>query len=83
MSIRPFKDHIVVEKIDTTNKTPGGIELPEENAFAQVVFKVVAVNTADVKIGDSLIINGELIAVFDEGKTYYIITEEAIIGIIK
>jgi chaperonin GroES len=94
MKVRPLHDKVLIEILDTEEKTKGGIIIPDTAKEKPQEGKVVAVGTGriledgtkkplDVKKGDKVLFNKYgAIEISIEGEDYIILREEDILAII-
>ncbi|OGE23033.1 MAG: co-chaperone GroES [Candidatus Dadabacteria bacterium RIFCSPHIGHO2_12_FULL_53_21] len=94
MKVRPLHDKVLIEILDTEEKTKGGIIIPDTAKEKPQEGKVVAVGTGriledgtkkplDVKKGDKVLFNKYgAIDISIEGEDYLILREEDILAII-
>ncbi|MGH7892198.1 MAG: co-chaperone GroES [Thermodesulfobacteriota bacterium] len=94
MKVRPLHDKVLIEILDTEEKTKGGIIIPDTAKEKPQEGKVVAVGTGriledgtkkplDVKKGDKVLFNKYgAIEISIEGEDYLILREEDILAII-
>ena len=94
MKFRPFHDRVLVESLDSEEKTSGGIIIPDTAKEKPQEGKVVAVGPGsktedgkitpmDVKVGDHVLFgkwSGTEVKV--DGKEYSIMKESDIMGVI-
>ena len=94
MKLKPLNDHVVIEPLESEDKTPGGIVLPDTAKEKSTKGKVLAVGTGRVlpngrtvalavKEGDKVIYSkysGSEVKV--DGKELKIVTESEILAII-
>ena len=94
MKFRPLHDRVLVESLDSEEKTPGGIIIPDTAKEKPQEGKVVAVGPGsktedgkstpmDVKVGDHVLFgkwSGTEVKV--DGKEYSIMKESDIMGVI-
>lgn len=95
MNLRPLEDHVVIKPLESEDKTPGGIVLPDTAREKSTKGEVVAVGKGkvlpsgklvepSVKPGDKVIYGkyaGSDVKV--EGVEYKIITESEILAILQ
>jgi len=95
MKVRPLHDKVLIQLVDTEEKTKGGIIIPETAKEKPQEGKVVAVGTGiilpdgtikplDVKKGDRILFRkygGIDISV--DGKDYLIIMEDEILAVVS
>jgi chaperonin GroES len=94
MKVRPLHDKVLIEILDTVEKTRGGIIIPDTAKEKPQEGKVVAVGTGriledgtkkplDVKKGDKVLFNKYgAIEISIEGEDYLILREEDILAIV-
>jgi chaperonin GroES len=94
MKVRPLHDKVLIEILDTEEKTKGGIIIPDTAKEKPQEGKVVAVGTGriledgtkkplDVKKGDKVLFNKYgAIEISIEGEDYLILREEDILAIV-
>ncbi len=94
MKVRPLHDKVLVERLDTEEKTKGGIIIPDTAKEKPQEGKVVAVGTGrvledgtkkplDVKKGDKVLFNKYgAIDISIDGEDYLILREEDILAIV-
>jgi chaperonin GroES len=94
MKVRPLHDKVLIEVLDTEEKTKGGIIIPDTAKEKPQEGKVVAVGTGriledgtkkplDVKKGDKVLFNKYgAIEISIEGEDYLILREEDILAIV-
>jgi chaperonin GroES len=94
MKVRPLHDKVLIEILDTEEKTKGGIIIPDTAKEKPQEGKVVAVGTGriledgtkkplDVKKGDKVLFNKYgAIEISIEGEDYLILKEEDILAIV-
>jgi len=94
MKVRPLHDKVLIEILDTEEKTKGGIIIPDTAKEKPQEGKVVAVGTGriledgtkkplDVKKGDKVLFNKYgAIDISIEGEDYLILREEDILAIV-
>ncbi len=94
MNIRPLQDRVIVERIDATEKSAGGLYIPDTAKEKPQEGKVTAVGKGkrkddgtvipmDVKKGDRILFAkyaGSDVTV--NGKEYFIMREEDILGVL-
>jgi chaperonin GroES len=94
MTFRPLHDRVVVRRIDSEEKTAGGIIIPDTAKEKPQEAKVIAVGTGkvtddgkkiplDVKAGDRILFgkySGSEVKIDDE--EYLILKEEDVLGIL-
>ena len=94
MNIRPLQDRVIVERIDATEKSAGGLFIPDTAKEKPQEGKVTAVGNGrrkddgtlipmDVKAGDRILFAkfaGNDVTV--NGKEYFIMRQEDILGIL-
>jgi chaperonin GroES len=95
MNLRPLHDRILVERIESEEKTSGGIILPDSAKEKPQQGKVIAVGAGkkaddgkllpmDVKVGDRILFgkySGSEIKI--EGIEYLIMREDDVLGILE
>ncbi|MBI5249813.1 MAG: co-chaperone GroES [Desulfomonile tiedjei] len=95
MKLRPLHDRILVERIESEEKTSGGIILPDSAKEKPQQGKVMAVGAGkkdengklipmDVKVGDKILFgkySGSEIKI--EGTEYLIMREDDVLGILE
>ncbi len=95
MKFRPLHDRILVERVESEEKTAGGIILPDSAKEKPQQGKVIAVGPGkkaedgkllpmDVKVGDTILFgkySGSEIKI--EGNEYLIMREEDVLGIVE
>lgn len=95
MKLRPLHDRILVERIESEEKTAGGIILPDTAKEKPQQGKVVAVGAGkkaedgklipmDVKVGDKILFgkySGSEIKI--DGNEYLIMREDDVLGILE
>ncbi len=93
MKIRPLQDRLVVKRLESENKTKGGIIIPDTAKEKPIEGKVVAVGNGkvlkngkvlplDVKVGDTVLFgkySGTEIKI--EGEEHVLIREDDILAI--
>ena len=94
MKVRPLHDKVLIEILDTEEKTKGGIIIPDTAKEKPQEGKVVAVGTGriledgtkrplEIKKGDKVLFNKYgAIEISIEGEDYLILREEDILAII-
>jgi chaperonin GroES len=94
MKVRPLHDKVLIEILDTEEKTKGGIIIPDTAKEKPQEGKVVAVGTGriledgtkrplEIKKGDKVLFNKYgAIDISIEGEDYLILREEDILAII-
>ncbi len=94
MNIRPLQDRVIVERVDATEKSAGGLFIPDTAKEKPQEGKVTAVGKGkrkedgtvipmDVKTGDRILFAkfaGSDVTV--NGKEYFIMREEDILGVL-
>jgi chaperonin GroES len=94
MNIRPLQDRVIVERIDATEKSAGGLFIPDTAKEKPQEGKVTAVGKGkrkddgtlipmDVKAGDRILFAkfaGNDVTV--NGKEYFILRQEDILGVL-
>jgi chaperonin GroES len=92
--IKPLKSMVLVEKFKPETSSRGGIVLPERAQPEQDCGKVKAVGEGhrledgsrapmDVKVGDVVIVSpSQATEVESDGKEYWMVPEESILGIV-
>jgi len=95
MKVRPLYDRILIKRVDTEEKTKGGIIIPDTAKEKPQEGKVVAlgkgkllddgsIKALDVKVGDKVLFSkygGSDINI--DGEDYLILREEEILAIIE
>jgi len=95
MKFRPLHDRILVERVESEEKTAGGIILPDSAKEKPQQGKVIAVGPGkkaedgkllpmDVKVGDTILFgkySGSEIKI--DGNEYLIMREEDVLGIVE
>ncbi len=95
MKIRPLGDRILVKRLDSEEKTAGGLYIPDTAKEKPVQAKVIAVGTGrrledgsvrplDVKAGDTVLFSkwgGTEVKI--DGEEHLIMREEDILGVIE
>jgi chaperonin GroES len=95
MKFRPLHDRILVERIESEEKTPGGIILPDTAKEKPQQGKIIAVGTGkrtedgkvlsmELKPGDTILFgkySGTEIKI--EGDEYLIMKEDDVLGIVE
>lgn len=95
MKFRPLHDRILVERVESEEKTAGGIILPDTAKEKPQQGKVIAVGPGkktedgklvpmDVKVGDAILFgkySGSEIKI--EGNEYLIMREDDVLGIVE
>ena len=95
MNLRPLHDRILVERIESEEKTSGGIILPDSAKEKPQQGKVIAVGAGkkaddgkllpmDVKVGDRILFgkySGSEIKI--EGIEYLIMREDDVLGVLE
>ena len=95
MKFKPLHDRVVVERVDSEEKTAGGIIIPDTAQEKPMQGKVIAVGSGardesgkivklDVKKGDKVLFgkwSGNEVKI--DGKEYLIMKESDIMGIIE
>ena len=95
MKIRPLQDRIIVKRVESEDKTKGGIIIPDSAKEKPMEGKVIAVGngkvldngqktTLDVKAGDKVLFSkyaGTEIKI--DGEEHLIMREDDILGIIE
>lgn len=94
MNVRPLQDRILVRRVEESEKTKGGIIIPDAAKERPLIGNVVAVGTGkrddgkviplDVKQGDRVLFgkySGTEIKV--EGVEHVILREEEILGVVE
>jgi chaperonin GroES len=94
MKVRPLHDKVLVERLDTEEKTKGGIIIPDTAKEKPQEGKVVAVGTGriledgtkkplEIKKGDKVLFNKYgAIDISIDGEDYLILREEDILAIV-
>lgn len=94
MKVRPLHDKVLVERLDTEEKTKGGIIIPDTAKEKPQEGKVVAVGAGriledgtkkplDIKKGDKVLFNKYgAIDISIDGEDYLILREEDILAIV-
>ena len=94
MKVRPLHDKVLIERLDTEEKTKGGIIIPDTAKEKPQEGKVVAVGTGriledgtkkplDIKKGDKVLFNKYgAIDISIGGSDYLILREEDVLAII-
>jgi len=94
MKVRPLHDKVLIEILDTEEKTKGGIIIPDTAKEKPQEGKVVAVGTGriledgtkrplEIKKGDKVLFNKYgAIDISIEGEDYLILREEDILAIV-
>jgi len=94
MNIRPLQDRVIVERLDATEKSAGGLFIPDTAKEKPQEGKITAVGNGkrkddgtlipmDVKKGDRILFAkyaGNDVTV--NGKEYFIMREEDILGVL-
>eukprot|EP01133_Synstelium_polycarpum_P007498 gene7498-8774_t len=90
----PFLDRVLVEKLSAPSTTAGGILLPQQKTstnFARIVSVGTGPLKSDGQFAGSLVKEGDMVVVSPmakamqvpvQDKTYYLITESEILGIV-
>jgi chaperonin GroES len=82
MSLKPLNDRVIVERIDTVTRTPGGLLIPETAQEKPVLGNVVATSNSSVNINDIVLFGRHAgIEVKDDGKTLLILKVEELLAI--
>ena len=94
MKIRPLQDRILVKRLDSEEKTSGGIIIPDNAKEKPMEGKVVAVGNGktvdgqllkpDVKAGDTIIFGkyaGSEVKI--EGVEHLILREDDVLGVLE
>ncbi len=95
MSLRPLQDRILVERMEETEKTKGGIIIPDTAKEKPAEGKVVATGNGrvgedgtlipmDLKVGDSILFSkygGTEVKI--EGIDYLIMRQDDVLGVIE
>jgi chaperonin GroES len=95
MNIRPLHDRIIVSRLESEEKTPGGIIIPDTAKEKPQEGKVLAVGPGrlnkdgqriapDVKAGDKVLFSkwgGTEVKI--DGKEYMIMKEDDILGVLE
>ena len=95
MSLRPLQDRILVERMEETEKTKGGIIIPDTAKEKPAEGKVVATGNGrvgedgtlipmDLKVGDTILFSkygGTEVKV--EGIDYLIMRQDDVLGVIE
>jgi len=95
MKFRPLHDRILVERVESEDKSPGGIILPDTAKEKPQQGKIIAVGTGkrtedgkvlplEVKAGDTILFgkySGSEIKV--EGVEYLIMREDDVLGLVE
>ena len=95
MKIRPLQDRIIVKRLESEEKTKGGIIIPDSAKEKPMEGKVIAVgngkllengqrSTPEVKVGDHVLFGkyaGTEVKI--EGEEHLILREDDILGIIE
>ncbi|NCX94465.1 MAG: co-chaperone GroES [Gammaproteobacteria bacterium] len=95
MNIRPLHDRVLVERDESETKTAGGIVIPDSATEKPIQGKVIAVGKGkilesgnvrplDIKVGDRVLFGkyaGNEVKV--GGKTYLMMREEDIMGVVE
>ncbi len=95
MKIRPLQDRILVKRLESEEKTVGGIIIPDNAKEKPMEGKVVAVGNGktltdgkiskpDVKVGDKILFSkysGSEVKI--DGEEHLILREDDILGIIE
>ncbi|GHS93815.1 10 kDa chaperonin [Alphaproteobacteria bacterium] len=94
MSFKPLHDRVLVERLESEEKTPGGIIIPDTAKEKPMEGKVLAVGTGaiddcgkirplDVKVGDRILFgkwSGTEVKL--DGQDYIVMKESDIMGIL-
>jgi len=95
MSLRPLQDRILVERVEETEKTKGGIIIPDTAKEKPAEGKVVAAGNGriaedgkvmpmDVKVGDKVLFSkygGTEVKI--DGNEYLIMRQDDVLGVIE
>jgi chaperonin GroES len=95
MKIRPLQDRILVKRIDSEEKTVGGLIIPDNAKEKPMQGKVIAIGNGkklddgtlhrpDVKVGDSILFGkyaGSEVKV--DGVEHLVLKEDDILGVIE
>jgi chaperonin GroES len=93
MSFRPLHDRVLVERLESEEKTPGGIIIPDTAKEKPMEGRVIAVGSGivddsgkirplDVKIGDRILFGKWAgTEVKFDGKDYVVMKESDIMGV--
>ena len=95
MTIRPLHDRIIVKRLQETEKTAGGLYIPDTAKEKPVEGKVIAVGSGklledgtvrkpDVKAGDKVLLakySGSEIKI--DGEEYLILREDDLLGVVE
>lgn len=95
MNFRPLHDRVLVERLESEEKTPGGIIIPDTAKEKPMQGRVVAagagtideagkVRPMDVKVGDRILFGKWAgTEVKFEGKDYIVMKESDIMGVLE
>lgn len=95
MNFRPLHDRVLVERLESEEKTPGGIIIPDTAKEKPMQGRIVAagagavdeagkVRPMDVKVGDRILFGKWAgTEVKFEGKDYIVMKESDIMGILE
>lgn len=95
MSLRPLQDRILVERVEETQKTKGGIIIPDTAKEKPAEGKIIAVGNGrvaddgklipmDLKIGDRILFSkygGTEVKI--DGADYLIMRQDDVLGVIE
>lgn len=95
MNLRPLQDRIVVERMEETEKTKGGIIIPDTAKEKPAEGKVVAVGNGrvgddgkvvpmDLKVGDRILFSkygGTDVKI--DGQDYLIMRQDDVLGVVE
>jgi len=95
MNIRPFRDHIIVEKLPPETRTASGLIIPDTADKAQMRAKVLAIGDGkllangkiiplSIKVGDIVMLGGfGTIEFKHEGREWSITNEDAVMVVLE
>ncbi|MFH1154973.1 MAG: co-chaperone GroES [Pseudomonadota bacterium] len=95
MSLRPLQDRILVERVEETQKTKGGIIIPDTAKEKPAEGKIIAVGNGrvaddgkliamDLKVGDRILFSkygGTEVKI--DGTDYLIMRQDDVLGVIE
>ena len=95
MSLRPLQDRILVERVEETQKTKGGIIIPDTAKEKPVEGKVVAAGNGrvgedgklipmEIKVGDTILFSkygGTEVKI--DGTDYLIMRQDDVLGVVE
>lgn len=95
MRLRPLADWIVLEKIDQSDRTPGGIYIPQVAKKESSQGKVLAVGEGrrrpdgqvtpmSIQVGDTVLFNQYGVSEFKQGnEVLLMVREEDVLGVVE